>query len=191
MLGKIEGRRKRGWQRMRSLDRIIDSMDMRLSKLWEKVNNREVWHAVVHGTAKSQTRLNNINNVWDPYLLSYSGVLQAEVSSCSPHHVIARCFLFWWILLVFHSNIYLLDSLGGEGNGDPLQYSCLENPMDRGAWWAEVHAVARSRTWPRDFTFTFPYEHWRRKWQPIPVFLPGESQGQGSLVGCRLWGHTE
>ena len=40
-----------------------------------------------------------------------------------------------------------------------------------------------------DFTFTFL--HWRRKWQPTPVFLPGESQGQGSLVGSRLWGHTE
>ena len=40
-----------------------------------------------------------------------------------------------------------------------------------------------------DFTFTFMY--WRRKWQPTPVFLPGESQGQESRVGCRLWGHTE
>ena len=39
--------------------------------------------------------------------------------------------------------------------------------------------------------FTFTFMHWRRKWQPTPVFLPGESQGQGSLVGCRLWGHTE
>jgi len=42
-----------------------------------------------------------------------------------------------------------------------------------------------------DFTFTFTFMHWRRKWQPTPVFLPGESQGQRSLVGCRLWGHTE
>ena len=42
-----------------------------------------------------------------------------------------------------------------------------------------------------DFTFTFTFMHWRRKLQPTPVFLPGESQGQGSLVGCRLWGHTE
>ena len=42
-----------------------------------------------------------------------------------------------------------------------------------------------------DFTFTFHFMHWRRKWQPTPVFLPGESQGRGSLVGCRLWGRTE
>ena len=43
----------------------------------------------------------------------------------------------------------------GEGNGTPLQYSCLENPMDRGAWWATVHGVAKSRTQLSDFTFTF------------------------------------
>ena len=43
----------------------------------------------------------------------------------------------------------------GEGNGNPLQYSCLENPMDRGAWWATVHGVAKSRTQLSDFTFTF------------------------------------
>ena len=45
----------------------------------------------------------------------------------------------------------------GEGNGTPLQYSCLENPMDGGAWWAAVHGVARSRTRLRDFTFTFHF----------------------------------
>ena len=77
----------------------------------------------------------------------------------------------------------------GEGNGTPLQHSCLENPMDGGAWGTAVHGVAKSQTRLRDFTFTFM--HWRRKWQPTPVFLPGESPGRGSLVGCRPWGHTE
>ena len=70
-------------------------------------------------------------------------------------------------------------------------YSCLENPMDRGAWWAAVHGVAKSRTWLSDFTFTFTLMYWRRKWKPTPVFLPGESQGRGSLVGCHLWGRTQ
>ena len=79
----------------------------------------------------------------------------------------------------------------GEGNGTPLQYSCLENPMDGGAWKAAIHGVAEGRT-RLHFHFHFSlFMHWRRKWQPTPVFLPGESQGQGSLVGCRLWGHTE
>ena len=71
MLGKIEGRRRRGQQRIRQLDAITDSMDMSLSHLWELV---------------------------------------------------------------------------GEGNGTPLQYSCLENPMDVGAWWGTVHGVAKSPT---------------------------------------------
>ena len=78
-----------------------------------------------------------------------------------------------------------------EGNGTPLQYSCLENPMDGGAWWAAINGVTHSHTQLSNFTFTFHFMHWRRKWHPTPVFLPGESQGRGSLVGCHLWGHTE
>ena len=115
-------------------------------------------------------------------------------------------------------SVYIAGDLGsipgsgrspGEGNVNPLQYYCLENPMDRGAWLATVHGVAKSWTRRRDFTFTFFHVGiclqcretqvqswvgkipWRREWQPTPVFLPGESHGQRSLEGYSLWGCKE
>ena len=63
--------------------------------------------------------------------------------------------------------------------------------MDGGAWWAALHGVTKSRTQLRDFTFTFHLDALEEDIEPTPVFLPGESQGQKSLVGCCLWGPTE
>ena len=79
----------------------------------------------------------------------------------------------------------------GEGNGTPLQYSCLENPMDGGAWWAAVHGVATSRTRLSDFTFTFHFHALEKVMATHSSVLAWRIPGMGSLVGCPLWGHTE
>ena len=78
-----------------------------------------------------------------------------------------------------------------EGNGTPLQYSCLENPMDGGAWWTAVYGVAKSRTRLSDFTFPFPFPALEKEMAPHSSDLAWRIPGTGSLVGCRLWGRTE
>ena len=82
----------------------------------------------------------------------------------------------------------------GEGNGTPLQYSCLENPMDRGAWWAAVHGVAKSRTQLSNFTFTFHFHALEKEMATHSSVLawriPGTGEPGGLLsMGSHRVGH--
>ena len=79
----------------------------------------------------------------------------------------------------------------GEGSGTPLQYSCLENPMDRGAWWAAVHGVAKSRTQLSDFTFTFHYHALEKEMATHSSVLAWRTPGTGGLpsLGSHRVGH--
>ena len=96
--------------------------------------------------------------------------------------------------LYFHFSLSCI----GEGNGNPLLHSCLENPRDGGAWWAAISGVAQSRTRLKQLSSSSgsiahlnQQDPWRREWQPTPVFLPGESHGQRSMAGYSPWGHRE
>ena len=151
------------------------------------------WYAAVHGVSKSRTRLSDFTftfhfHALEKEMATHSSVLawrspgmgeSGGLPSLGSHRVGHN----WSDLAAAAAAVFHV----GEGNGNPLQYSCLENPMNGGALWAAVHGVAKSWTRLSNFTFT----HWRRKWQATPVFLPGESQGWQSLVGCRLWDSTE
>ena len=76
----------------------------------------------------------------------------------------------------------------GEGNGTPVQYSCLENPMDGGAWWAAVHGVAKSQTQLSDFTFTFHFHALEKEMATHSSVLPWRIPGTGESGGLPSMG---
>ena len=95
-------------------------------------------------------------------------------------------------MTIFHEYFNITEIGIREGNGTPLEYSCLENPMDRGAWWGAVHGVARSRTQLSDFTFTFHFHALEKEMAThssvLAWTIPGTAEPGGLLsMGSQSW----
>ena len=162
-------------------------MDMSLSKLQELVIDMEAWCAQSMGSQgvrhDSATELNwtERDHAGSHQVCKYP--FCGGMSHVGPRP--GRC---------MEENFMSLLTDTGEGNGNPLQYSCLENPMGGGAWWAAVHGVVKSRTWLRDFTFTFHFPALEKEMATHSSVLAWRIPGMGEpgelpSIGSHRVGH--
>ena len=166
MLGKIEGRRRRGWQRMRWLDGIIDLMDVGLGGLWELVMDRETWRAAVHGVTKSQTQQWLKWTELNIYRLKlYFNNLYIAI--------FLSLFYTWGIWNTVSSQKFLVLSYikGFPGGSVIKNFLVMQETQE-----AQIWSLGGKRPW-------------RRKWQHTSVFLDGKTWGHRSLAGYCLRGH--
>ena len=156
--------------------------------------DREAWCAAIHGVAKSQTWLSDLTELnWNIYLL-----LPERPSLCISRAInLPKCQGMWYAqrpLSLGIANV-LCDSACTEP--PPAGEVSVKFHPELGEVWPwrpwkpfRTKYTLPWHNWETSLSL-FTFMHWRRKWQPTPVFLPGESQGQGILVGCRLRGCTE
>ena len=109
----------------------------------------------------------------------------ADVGRCFRYRLCLPCPIIIYSLVL---KFCLLSTFGGEGNGTPLQYSCLEYPMDGGAWWAAVHGVMKSRTRLSDFTFTFHFHALQKEMATHSSVLARRIPGTGEPGGLPSMG---
>ena len=165
-------------------------------RTWQpfSMSRESPWWATVHRVTKSQTQLKWLSTCTHSGRQGWGASI---AQGCSCRSACGHILLFsWWSfynlskLIKWYIKFYLFHCIR-EGNGSPLQYSCLENPMDGGAWWAAVHGVAKSWTWLSDFTFTFHFHALEKEMAAYSSVLAWRIPGTGEPGGCHLWSRTE
>ena len=116
------------------------------------------------------------------------GVMDSTGMSMSKFQEIMKDEEAWYAAIHGVAELEVTEQLNGEGNGTPVQYFCLENPMDGGAWWAAVHGVTKSRTRPSDFTFTFHFHALEKEMATHSSVLAWRIPGTGNPGGLPSMG---
>ena len=135
----------------------------------------------------TQTCTPGINSTWSYHIIFFI-CCYIYFASILLILLILLIFISVFIHTLFYSFLFLVMSLTGEGNGTPLQYSCLENPMNGGAWWATVHGVAENRTRLCDFTFTFHFHALEKEMATHSSVLAWRIPGTGEPGGLPSMG---